>query len=568
MSQKILIVGGVALGPKAASRAKRLDPTAEVTLIDQDSIISYGGCGIPYFVCGDVAEPEGLRSTSFHSLRDADYFASEKGFAVRTSTRAVKIDRQKKELLVKDLLSGRDEVLPYDKLVLATGSTPFAPPIPGVDADGIFTVSDIHKAVAIKNRLSHGRVGRAVVLGGGAIGLEMAEAMTDLWGVETTVVEMMDQILPRLLDKNIALMAQHHLEEKGVTVYIAERAESFCVENGKVTGVKTDKRTIEADLVILAVGVRPNSQLAREAGLAIGNFGGIVVNRRMQTSDPSIYAGGDCVEMPDLVSGSSTYAPMGSLANRQGRVIGSNLAGKAETFDGVVGSFIIKLFDNCVAKTGLSLESAKALGLDALAAFVVQSDKAHFYPDSGMLYMQMVVEKGTQRVLGVQGIGPNSSSLLARTGAVAGILKYRPTVQDIANLEFPYSPPYAAAMDIINVLANTAQNILEGRNRAINQDEFMERFNNRAANNTLFVDVRAAAQGEPLMEKYYPHWLNIPNNQLRQRLDELPADREIVLVCNAGSRSYDAMCMLQNSNKNTLNLQGGIGGLKRAGIIL
>ncbi|MCK9295139.1 MAG: FAD-dependent oxidoreductase [Desulfobulbaceae bacterium] len=568
MSQKILIIGGVALGPKAASRAIRLDPTAEITLIDQDSVISYGGCGIPYYVCGDVAEAEGLRSTSFHSLRDADYFAREKGFAVRTGTRALKIDRQKKQVLIKDVNSGREEILPYDKLVLATGSSPFTPPIPGVEADGIFTISDIHKAVAIKERLSQGRVGRAVVLGGGAIGLEMAEAMADLWGAETTVVEMMDQILPRLIDKNIALMAQRHLEEKGVAAYTSERATSFCVEDGKVTGVKTDKRTIAADLVILAVGVRPNSGLAREAGLAIGSFGGIVVNRRMQTSDPNIYAGGDCVEMPDLVAGGSTYAPMGSLANRQGRVIGSNLAGKPETFDGVVGSFIIKLFDNCVSKTGLSLEAAKSLGFDALAAFVVQADKAHFYPDSSMLYMQMVVEKGTQRVLGVQGIGPNNSSLLARIGAVAGILKYRPTVQDIANLEFPYAPPFAAAMDIINVLANTAQNILEGRNRVINQDEFMERFTNRGASNTLFVDVRAAAQGEPLMAKYGPHWLNIPNNELRQRLDELPADREIVLVCNAGSRSYDAMCMLQSSSKNTVNLQGGIGGLKRVGIIL
>ncbi|MCG2747548.1 MAG: FAD-dependent oxidoreductase [Desulfobulbaceae bacterium] len=368
MSQKILIVGGVALGPKAASRAKRLDPTAEIILIDQDSVISYGGCGIPYYVSGDIDEAEGLRSTSFHSIRDADYFAREKGFAVRTSTRALKIDRLKKQLLVKDLNSGKDEFLPYDKLVLATGSTPFVPPIPGADADGIFTVSDIHKAIAIKSRLSQGRVSRAVVLGGGAIGLEMAEAMADLWAVETTVVEMMDQILPRLIDKNIALMAQRHLEEKGVKVYTSERAASFCVEDGKVNGVKTDKRTIEADLVILSVGVRTNTQLARDAGLAIGSFGGIVVNKRMQTSDPSIYAGGDCVEVPDLVSGGSSFAPMGSLANRQGRVIGSNLAGKQETFDGMVGSFIIKLFDNCVSKTGLSLESAKAMGFDALAA--------------------------------------------------------------------------------------------------------------------------------------------------------------------------------------------------------
>jgi NADPH-dependent 2,4-dienoyl-CoA reductase/sulfur reductase-like enzyme/rhodanese-related sulfurtransferase len=568
MAQKILIIGGVALGPKAACRAKRLDPSADITLIDQDSIISYGGCGIPYYVCGDVAEAEGLRSTSFHSLRDAAYFAREKGFTVRTGTRALKIDRQKKELLVRDLDSGKEEVLAYDKLVLATGSIPFVPPIPGVEADNIFTVSNIHQAVAIKKRLSSGQTGKAVILGGGAIGLEMAEAMADLWGVETTVVEMMDQILPRIIDRNIAAMASHHLEEKGITVYTSERAVAFTAENGRVTGVQTDKRLLDADLVILSAGVRPNSELARAAGLGIGAFGGILVNRRMQTTDPCIYAGGDCVEMEDLISGDSTYAPLGSLANRQGRVIGSNLAGRQETFDGVVGSFIIKLFDNCVAKTGLSLATAKAQGFDALAAFVVQADKAHFYPDSGMLFMQMVVEKKSQRVLGVQGIGPNNGSLLARISAVAGMLKYKPGVQDIANLEFPYSPPYAAAMDIINVLANTAQNILEGRNRTIEQEEFMKRLGDRQTDQTLFLDVRAAAQGAPLAEKFGPHWLNIPNDQLRDRLDELPADREIVLVCNAGSRSYDAMCLLQNSGRNTLNLQGGIGGLKRAGIIL
>ncbi|MFH1216269.1 MAG: FAD-dependent oxidoreductase [Pseudomonadota bacterium] len=568
MSQKILIIGGVALGPKAASRAKRLDPSADITLIDQDSIISYGGCGIPYYVCGDVAEAEGLRSTSFHSLRDGAYFAREKGFTVKTQTRALKIDRSKKEVLVQNLVTGQKEFFPYDKLVLATGSTPFTPPIPGVDADGIFTISDLHKAVEIKKRLSLGGVSHAVVLGGGAIGLEMAEAMTDLWGVETTVVEMMDQVLPRIIDANFAGMARHHLEEKGVTVFTSEKAESFISVDGKVTGVKTDKRIIDADLVILAVGVRPNSQLARDAGLAVGPFGGIAVNRKMQTSDPAIYAGGDCVELMDLVSGANTFAPLGSLANRQGRVIGSNLAGKQETFDGVVGSFIIKLFDNCVAKTGLSLETAKANGFDALAAFVVQADRAHFYPGSDMLFMQMVVEKKTQRVLGVQGIGPNSDSLLARISAVAAILKYRPTVQDIANLEMPYSPPYSAAMDIINTLANTAQNILEGRNKIIDADDFMQQLENRATGNTVFLDVRATAQGGSPAEKYSPCWLNIPNDQLLERIGEVPEDKEIILVCNAGSRSYDAMCLLQTIRPHTLNLQGGVGGLKRAGILL
>ncbi len=234
----------------------------------------------------------------------------------------------------------------------------------------------------------------------------------------------------------------------------------------------------------------------------------------------------------------------------------------------MVGSFIIKLFDNCVAKTGLSLETAKANGFDALAAFVVQADRAHFYPGSDMLFMQMVVEKKTQRVLGVQGIGPNSDSLLARISAVAAILKYKPTVQDIANLEMPYSPPYSAAMDIINTLANTAQNILEGRNKIIDADDFMQQLENRATGNTVFLDVRATAQGGSPAEKYSPCWLNIPNDQLLERIGEVPEDKEIILVCNAGSRSYDAMCLLQTIRPHTLNLQGGVGGLKRAGILL
>ena len=566
MSQKILVIGGVALGPKAACRAKRLDPDADVTLVDQDSIISYGGCGIPYYVCGDVAEPEGLRQTAFHRVRDASFFAEEKCIKVKTSTRALKINRQKQEVLVKNLESGEEENLPYDKLVLATGSTPFVPPIPGAEADGVFVVSNMHQAMAIKGRLAKGEIGKAVILGAGAIGLEMGEAMADLWGAETTIVEMMDQILPRVVDPNIATMARHHLEKNNITVFTSERAEEILVDgNNKVTGVKTNKRSIEADIVIMAVGVRPNSKLAAEAGLAIGSFGGIVVNQRMQTSDRNIYAGGDCVEQLCLISGASTYAPLGSVANRQGRVIGSNLVGKPETFEGVVGSFIIKLFDNCVAKTGLSLEMAKMLGYDATVAFIAQADKAHFYPDQEMIYMQMVVEKKTKRVLGVQGISSHTRSLLGRISAVAAILKYKPVVEDISNLEIPYSPPYASAMDVINTLGNAAQNLLEGRNKPVYMEEFMELFANRDSGKVMFLDVRGEQQAGPLVEKYGPHWVNIPNNELGRRIDELPDDKEIILICNAGSRSYDALNILQQSGKNIRNLLGGMNGLLRAG---
>ncbi|MEJ2034422.1 MAG: FAD-dependent oxidoreductase, partial [Deltaproteobacteria bacterium] len=479
------------------------------------------------------------------------------------------IDRDNRQVLVKNLATGQEENLPYDRLVLATGSIPVVPPLLGAGLDGVFTVTDLGKAKAIKERLAKGTVSKAVVLGGGAIGIEMAEALADLWGVETSIVEMMDQLLPGIIDDNVALMAQRHLEENGVTVYSGEKALAIEGVQGKVRRLVTDKRAIDVDLVILAVGVRPNSRLAREAGLQIGPLGGIVVNQRLQTSDPNIYAGGDCVEMTDLISGTQTYAPLGSLANRQGRVIGSNLAGKAESFDGAVGSFIIKIFDNCVAKTGLSLHSARTLGFDAFAAFVVQADKAHFYPDSDLLYMQLIVDRPTQRVLGVQGIGANKEGLFGRIAAVAAILKYKPTIQDISNLEVPYSPPYSSAMDILNTLGNTAQNMVEGRNRVIGQDQFRKRFEEKGANDTVFLDVRAKTQSEPLADAYGESWLCIPQDELKERLDEIPDDKEVILVCNAGGRSFEAQLTLAAAGKNkTLNLPGGIGGLKKSGIIL
>lgn len=570
MAPQILIIGGVALGPKAACRAKRLMPDAEVTMLDQDSMVSYGGCGIPYFISGDIAEPEALRSTSYHALRDERFFERVKGVRTLTQTRALDIDRQRKQVLVQNLVTQEERWLPYDKLVLATGSTPLIPPIPGVTLDGVCTVDSLHRAIDIKSRLTRGEVGRAVILGGGAIGLEMAEVMADLWGVEVSVVEMASQVLPRLVDDVVAAMVQHHLQEKGVSVHVGEQVLAIEGDHeGKVRRLVTSKRTIDTDLVILATGVRPNSRLAQEARLAIGQFGGILVNQRLQTSDPDIYAGGDCVEVLHLITGGRTFAPLGSLANRQGRVIGSNLAGRPEIFEGVVGSFIIKVFDICVAATGLALEAARTAGFSPERALVVQTDKAHFYPDSSLLYLAMTVDKKTQRVLGVHGVGANSDSLLVRIGAVAAILKYRPLVQDIGNLELPYSPPYASAMDAINALGNTAQNTIEGLHVSIDIPGFMERFNNRDNGATLFVDVRDRPQAEPLVKKYGPHWVNIPQNEFLARMDELPADKDLILICNAGGRSYEIQLILRaGRNREALNLQGGIGALKKAGIIL
>ena len=326
MSQHVVIIGAVALGPKAACRFKRLEPDSTVTMIDQTDLISYGGCGIPYFVSGDVSSPDELQSTSFHMLRDTKFFKEAKDIHVLTRKRALQLKRENKVVVLKDIDTGAEEQLAYDQLVIATGSRPRVPQIQGIDLPGTYVVSNLEDAIRIRNDIAAGKVGNAVIIGAGPIGLEMAEAMTDLWGIETTVIEIADQILPGLISKNLATMAQRHMEENGINFVLSQ--EVLRLEGAeRVQKVVTAESSLEADMVILATGVLPNDDLARQAGLDVGPEGGILVNEYLQTSDPSIYAGGDCVLVKNLITGKPSYFPSGSLANRQGRVIGTNLAG-------------------------------------------------------------------------------------------------------------------------------------------------------------------------------------------------------------------------------------------------
>ncbi len=568
MPQNIVIIGAVALGPKAACRFKRLEPDSKVIMVDQADLISYGGCGIPYFISGDISDPGQLQSTSFHMLRDEKFFRDAKDIDVLTNTRAVSIDREKKTVTVKNVISGKKQELPYDKLVLATGSRPKRLSIPGSDLEGVFTVSNMDEAIAIKKKVAEGKVGKAVIIGAGAIGLEMAEALSDLWGIETCVIEITEQMLPGIISANIARMVQQHMEENGITFYPKEEALRFEGEK-RVERVVTDKNTLDADLVILAVGVRPNSDLARDAGLEVSSKGAIIVDETMQTSDPNIYAGGDCVQVTNLITGDPGYYPLGSMANRQGRVIGTNLAGRGARFDGAVGSFAIKLFEISVASAGLSLETAREVGFDALSAFVVQFDRAHFYPVKDLMYLELIVEKGTGRVLGIQGMGTMGDGVVGRINAVAGILKYKPTTADISNLELPYSPPFSAAMDIVNALGNTAENILAGKNRVIDADQFVDLWQKRADGNSFFLDCRGWGNAEPFVKKYPDYWKSIPQDELRIRMKEVPKDKRIVLICNTGVRSYEAQVALdQIGIRNTYNLQGGVAALKKWGLEL
>jgi NADPH-dependent 2,4-dienoyl-CoA reductase/sulfur reductase-like enzyme/rhodanese-related sulfurtransferase len=568
MGKRIVVVGGVAAGPKAACRVKRLLPDAEVTLIDQDNLISYGGCGIPYYVSGDVADESALRSTSFHVVRDEYYFENFKGIKTLTSTEVLAIDRNKKTIEVRNGLTGLQQTIPYDTLMLATGSTPNTLPIPGVDLDGVFAVSNLHKAIAIKDRIAKGQVSKAVVIGGGAIGIEMAEAFTDLWGVETTLIEFQRQLLPKIVDWPMAAVLCKHLRDKNVTVHLQEGAVEILGQDGKVTGVRTDKRTLEADLVIMATGVRPRSELALQAGLQVSKSGAIMVNRRMQTSDPAIYAAGDCVEIPHLLTGKSFYAPLGSLANREGRVAGDNMAGIPTTFPGGVGSFIMKAFDVCIAATGLSLDVALAEGFDADISLTAPADRAHFFPTQGIVCCMMVFDRRTRKVLGLQAVGPMNDSISARIDAAAAYLSKGADIDDFANLEMAYAPPFSAAIDTINAAAYVAGNICDRRLRAISMEVFftwMEELSSRP--DWVVLDVRHPQQAAPFVEKFGKElWLTIPDDQIRTRYRELPQDKNLIIFCNAGSRSYEVQVFLDSVGmKNNLVLSGGFNVIKRIG---
>ena len=559
MSEKILVVGGVALGPKAACRCKRLMPDAEVMLVDENVFISYGGCGIPYYVSGEIQNLDDLRSTPYHTVRDTDFFRDMKGITVRTQTRALAIDRAANTLLVKDVVSGKEEKLPYDKLVLATGASPRVPPIEGKDLKNVLSLTRLEAAGAIRSACQEGKVSEAVIVGGGFIGLEAAVALADMWGVKVSVVEMMDQILPGVLSQPLSRMAANDCQAHKVDVFTSEKVLRLEGENGTVTKVVTDKREIPAQMVIFAAGFLPNGQLAKDAGLEVAPFGAVVVDEHMRTTDPSIYAGGDCVAIKNIITGKMGYLPLGSMANRQGRIIGTNLAGGNASFPGYVGSWAVKLFGLSFCGVGLTVDRARKEGFDAMSVSVEQLDHAHFYPEKAMMSLELVVDKATSRVLGLQGACADPDSLKARIDAVAAALQYsKPTVEDISNLEIAYAPPFASAMDVVNVVANVADNALAGRFTPVTADQFMDLWHKRSENHVFFIDSRPAAAGKAMQEKH-PDWHAIPLEEIAARINEVPKDRPVAIICNTGLRAYDSLLVLaRNGVTDVVNSTGGM----------
>lgn len=565
--KKILIIGGVALGPKAACRCKRLMPEAEVTMVDENLFISYGGCGMPYYVSGEVQNLDALRSTNADVVRDANFFRTMKGVNVLTQTRALKIDRAKKTVLVEDLAKQDKKELAYDKLVIATGARARIPEICGITLKGVLALTRLETAKAIREECEKRKVSEAVIIGGGFIGLEAAVALADMWGVKVSIVEMMDQILPGVLSPTLARMAENDCRQNNVDVYTGEKVVRIEGNGDNVAKVVTDKRELPAQLVIVAAGFIPNSQLAKDAGLAVEPFGGILADEFMRTSDPDIYTGGDCAAIKNIITGKPGYLPLGSMANRQGRVIGSNLADVEAKFPGFVGTWAVKLFNLSFCGTGLTAPKACADGLDAIGVCIEQLDRAHFYPEKKMMSLELVVDKSNRRVYGLQGACADGDAIKARIDAVAGVLEYaRPVIEDISNLEVAYAPPFAAAMDAVNTVANVADNVVSGRFRAITGDEFMELWHHRKDNDIYFIDMRPPKASKKI-EAEYPEWHAIPLEEVKSRLGEIPRDRPVALVCNSGLRAYEGLLILrENGITDTCNSMGGMQAVTKMGL--
>ncbi len=547
---EILIIGGGAAGLKAASRARRKDAEATITVVDAGKYPSIGRCGLPYYVGGLVHEIDNLRETTYGAVRDESYFKRLKNIDVLTLTRAVEIDRERRSVKIVKQSGGEDE-LNYDYLVIATGARPVKPPIEGIDSEGVVTLFNPEDAEKIIEMWEEGAE-KAVIIGAGLIGLESAEALKNL-DMEVTVIEMQDRVAPNLLDREIAALVEQHLKEKGVRIFTRTRVEKVLSEDDKVKGVVAGGREIPAEIVIVATGVKPNVELAERAGLKIGETGAIWVNEYMQTSDDRIYAGGDCVETTNLLTGKKVVAPFGDVANKQGRVIGENITGGNEKFPGVYGTCIFKVFDYTVAGTGLNEAQAREAGVDYMTAIAPGPDRAHYYPAARYIRLKLIVEKGTWRIIGAQATG--MGEVAKRIDVISTAIQAGMTIDQLSNLDLAYAPPYSPALDPVITAANVARNKRDGLFEGITAFDVK---NILERDDVVLLDVRSEEEFRTKKIES-DKLLHIPLLELRERLDEVPKDKEIIIICQLGLRSYETARILAGAGfKRVKVMEGGM----------
>lgn len=444
MSERMVVIGGTAAGLSAASKAKRLRPDLSVTVFEKSGYVSYGACGLPYFVGDLIKSPDDLITLTAPQLRD------KRGIPTYIHHEVTAIDRSRRVVTVKNLEDATTFEQPYDYLVIATGATPLLPPIPGIDAYGVHCLRTVEDGILLKSKVQAG-IKRAVIVGGGFIGLEVAEELT-LSGVQVELVEALPRLLP-FLQEAYSQEVLSTLTEKGVQVHLNTSVSEIVTRDGVAVGVKTGNGgVIDCELVLVSVGVTPNTALAAQCGLPLGLKNGIVVDETLQTADPAIWACGDCVQMFQLLTGEPCYFPLGTTANKQGRIAGGNIAGETGRFPGVLGSQVTKVFDLYIASTGFTLEQARASGFDPAATSIVKGDRASYYPGGGNNKLTLIFDRGDGRLLGAQGIGP--ATVAGRINVLVAAITAGMTVEQLNDLDLVYSPSVAPVYDPILIAAS------------------------------------------------------------------------------------------------------------------
>lgn len=542
MSKKIVIIGGVAGGMSAAARARRLDESASITVLEAGGYVSFANCGLPYHIAGRIADERKLLVTT------AERVKSRFNIDVHLNTRATRIDRVHRKVEAEGPEGIR--TFDYDVLVIATGASPVVPPIPHVRAKNVLTLRSMEDTQALKALLTTCKPQRAVIVGAGFIGLEMAEALVDC-RMTVTLIEKNDRVLPPL-DGDVAMLVEQELERHGVNVVVGTGLKALHGDDEKVTAVETeDGRRFDADVVLLSIGVRPNVQLAKEAGLTIGPAGGIAVDGWQRTSDPSILAVGDATEVRLGVTGGSGRVPLGGPANRQGRVAGTVAAlghcpgttCEVPAAGSVMGTAIVKVFSVAAGLTGMSEKAAKAAGMDYDVAVVTASHHASYYPDAQPLRLKLVYDRKTTRVLGLQAVGRDGVD--KRLDVVATLLYFGGKVADLARLDLAYAPQFGSAKDPLHMAAFVAENQLSGVTRTVTT----------VPDGAVVVDVRTP---EEFAEGHLPGAVNHPLETLRQTARSLPKDRPLVTYCKVGQRGYVAERLLRQMGfTDVANLRGG-----------
>lgn len=536
---KILIVGGVAGGASAAARLRRLSEKDEIIMFEKGEYISFANCGLPYYV-GEV-----IQNRNKLLVQTVEGMGTRYNLDIRNWTEIIQINREDKTVTARKVATGEEYTESYDVLILSPGASPIKPPIEGIsDANNVYTLRNIPDTDRIKEKVDRGKPEKAVVIGGGFIGLEIAENLHER-GVDVTIVDKSSQVMAPI-DFEMAQIVHAHLREKSVHLLLEENV-SAILDGGKKVRLDSGKE-LDTDIILLAIGVKPESVIAKEAGLEVGTNGAIKVNEYMQTSDPSIYAVGDVIEVKDYIHGTDTYIPLAWPANRQGRLVADHIHGKEAVYHGTLGTSIAKVFDLSVASTGSNENVLKRLGVPYEVVHVTPNSHAVYYPGAAQIHLKLIFDKESGQIYGAQAVGKDGVD--KRIDIIATAIKGNMTVLDLPDIEIAYAPPYSSAKDPVNMAGYAATNIMEGMVKTVQWHEIDE----IVANGGYLLDVRSK---EEVAKGAIKGSVNIPIDELRDRLDEIPQNKDLYVTCQVGMRGYLAARILEGNGISVKNLDGG-----------